>query len=49
MSSTDETVYLLLLDKSKAFDSTQRRTIIEELKNVLNQDELQSENCSKMW
>ena len=40
ISSTDETVYLLLLDMSKAFDSTQRNTLIEDLKNVLTQDEL---------
>ena len=40
ISSTDETVYLLLLDMSKAFDSIQRNTLIEDLKNVLNQDEL---------
>ena len=40
ISSADETVYLLLLDMSKAFDSIQRNTLIEDLKNVLNQDEL---------
>ena len=40
ISSTDETGYLLLLDMSKAFDSIQRNTFIEDLKNVLNQDEL---------
>ena len=40
ISSTDETVYLLLLDRSKAFDSIQRNTPIGDLKNVLNQDEL---------
>ena len=40
ISSTDETVYLLLLDMSKSFDSIQRNTLIEELKNVLNQGEL---------
>ena len=40
VSSTDETVYLLLLYMSKAFDSKQRNTLIEDLKNVLNQDEL---------
>ena len=40
ISSTDETVYLLLLDMSKAFDSIQRNTLIDDLKNVLNQDEL---------
>ena len=40
ISSTDVTVYLLLLDMSKAFDSIQRNTLIEDLKNVLNQDEL---------
>ena len=40
ISPTDETVYLLLLDMSKALDSIQRNTSIEDLKNVLNQDEL---------
>ena len=40
ISSTGETLYLLLLDMSKAFDSTQRNTLIEDLKNVLNHDEL---------
>ena len=40
ISSTDETVYLLLLDMSKALDSIQRNTLIEDLKHVLNQDEL---------
>ena len=40
ISSTDETVYLLKLDMSKGFDSIQRNTLIEDLKNVLNQDEL---------
>ena len=29
-----------LLDMSQAFDSIQRNTLIEDLKNVLNQDEL---------
>ena len=40
ISSTNETVYLLLLDIIKAFDSIQRNTLIEDLKNVLNQGEL---------
>ena len=40
ISSTDETVYLLLLGMSKAFDSIQRNTLIEDLKNIQNQDEL---------
>ena len=40
ISSTGETVYLLLLDMSKAFGSIQRNTLIEGLKNVLDQDEL---------
>ena len=40
ISSTDETVCLLLLDMSKSFDSIQRNTLIEDLKNVLNYDEL---------
>ena len=37
---TDETVYLLLLDKSKTCDSIQRNILIKDLKNVLIQDEL---------
>ena len=40
ISSTDETVYLLLLDMSKVFNSIQRNTLIEDLKNILNQDKL---------
>ena len=40
ISSTDETVYLLFLDISKAFDGIQRNTLTEDLKNVRNQDEL---------
>ena len=40
ISSTNETVYLLLLDMIKTFNSIQRNTLIEDLKNVLNQDEL---------
>ena len=39
ISSTDENVYLLLQDINKALDSVLRNTLIEELKNVLNQDE----------
>ena len=38
--ATDKTVYLPLLEMSKAFGSMQRNTLIEEPKNVLNQDEL---------
>ena len=38
LSSSDETVYLLLLDMRKAFGSVQRKTLTEGLKNVLNQD-----------
>ena len=37
---TDETVYLLLLDKSKTCDSIQRNILIKDLKNVLIQDKL---------
>ena len=40
ISSTDETVYLLLLDMSQAFDSIQRNTLFEDFKNVLNHDGL---------
>ena len=35
MSLTDDTVCLFLLDMSKAFDSIQGNTIIEDLKNVV--------------
>ena len=40
ISSTDETVHVLLLDMSKAFYSIQRNTLTEDLKDVLIQDEL---------
>ena len=40
ISLTDETVYLLLLDKSKTVDSIQRNILIKDLKNALIQDEL---------
>ena len=40
ISSTNETVYLVLPEMSKAFDSIQRNTLIEDLKNVQNQDEI---------
>ena len=37
---TDETIYLLLLDMSKAFERIQRNTLTEDLKIALNQDKL---------
>ena len=37
---TDKTIYLLLLDMSKAFERIQRNTLTEDLKIVLNQGEL---------
>ena len=40
ISSMVETIDLLLLDVSKAFDSIHRNTLIEKLKNILNQGEL---------
>ena len=40
ISSTPYIAYLLLFDMSKAFDSIQRNTLIQDPKNVLNQDEL---------
>ena len=40
LSSTVETIYPLFLDMSKAFGSIQRNTLIQNLKKVLNQDEL---------
>ena len=40
ISSTDKTIYLLFLDMSKTLDTIQRNRLIEDLKNVLNQDKL---------
>ena len=40
ISSTDKTIYLLLLNMSKAFDRIQTNTLIEDPKYVLNQDKL---------
>ena len=42
VSSINEKVYLLLCDMSKAFDSKHRNTLIEDLKNTLNQDKMQT-------
>ena len=42
VSSINEKVYLLLCDMSKAFDSIHRNTLIEDLKNTLNQDKMQT-------
>ena len=36
ISSTDENVYLLLLNMGKALDSTQRNILVEDLKKALN-------------
>ena len=53
-SLTDEIVYLILLDMSKAVESIKRNTLTEDLNNILNQDELHliripalCENCSQ--
>ena len=40
ISSKNETVHLILLDMSKAFDSIHRATLIQELQQVINPDEL---------
>ena len=40
ISSTDENVYLLLLNMGKALDSTRKNILVEDLKKALNQDEL---------
>ena len=40
LTSRDYDVYLLLLDMSKAFDTVNRKTLIQELLNVLQPDEL---------
>ena len=40
ISSTDQTMYLLMLDMSKAFDTVNRSTLINELSNVIEKDEL---------
>ena len=40
ISATDETVYLLFIDMSKAFNSIQKNSLNEDLKNVLDQDKL---------
>ena len=40
ITSKNETVYLLLLDMTKAFDSIKRSILINELQKVINNDEL---------
>ena len=40
LTSKNETVYLTLLDMSKAFDTIQRKTLIEFLQETINADEL---------
>ncbi len=40
IASSDYTVYLLLLDMSKAFDTVRRDTLIERLEKILQSDEL---------
>ena len=40
ITSKNEIVYLILLDMSKAFDSVHRATLIEDLRNKINIDEL---------
>ena len=38
--SSDYTIYLLMLDMSKAFDTVDRKTLLNELSKILNKDEL---------
>ncbi len=40
MTSSDYTIYLLLLDMSKAFDTVRRDTLFERLEKILQPDEL---------
>ena len=40
ISAKSEKVFLTLLDMSKAFDSVKRSTLINDLSNIINQDEL---------
>ena len=40
ISSKNEKVYLTLLDMSKAFDSIIRNTLINDLKTIINTDEI---------
>ena len=42
INSKNETVYLTLLDMSKAFDSIRRKDLIENLQNTVDADELLS-------
>ena len=39
LSAKNETTHLLLLDMSKAFDSVNRKLLIEELEKVIGNDE----------
>ena len=56
ITSKNETAYLILLDMSKAFDSIHRATLIDNLKHIINNDELhlvkallQRKTCCQMW
>ena len=40
ITSSNYEIHLLMLDMSKAFDTIQRGTLFEDLKNILNLDEL---------
>ena len=40
ITSHSETIYLMLHDRSKAFDTINRSTLINELKNILENDEI---------
>ena len=40
ISAKNETVHLILLDMSKAFDTVNRKILIEDLQNTINTDEL---------
>ena len=40
ISSSNETIYLLMHDMSKAFDSVNRNILLNDLNEILEQDEL---------
>ncbi len=40
ITSTDYTIHILMLDMSKAFDTVDRNTLFEDLKEILDHDEL---------
>ena len=44
ITAKDETLYILLLDMSKAFDSINRKQLLEDLDQIINKEELPSFN-----